>query len=289
MTEAPHHNSTDNTKNSGEKSPHASISFTAHYTGQMWQKLGLSHPALATQKGERLHKILAPVEAVAKTFFGVTMGKTLTVRHALMDKRIDAFIAAHPNAQIVEVAAGLSPRGWRYLQKYTGIAYAEVDLPDMSALKKARAEGLPKPTPQFFAADLLADDLDVIFNRFDTSRPLMIVSEGLINYFTLDMIGSLSERLATQLRKFPNSLWLTENYPYSDKASYNALVKVAGTVLRTLSKSSFSFYFDKPKDAITFFTEHGYVSGDVFQPTEDSRPENNQHLGDTVWVMEFKA
>lgn len=270
-----------------KSSPHASISFTAHYTGEMWQKLGLSHPALATKKGKRLHQLFAPIETFAKTFFGVTMGKTLTVRHALMDKRIDAFITKHPDAQIIEVAAGLSPRGWRFLQKHPKLTYAEIDLPAMSQLKQSRADNLPQPIPQFFAADLLEDDLDVIFDQFDTNKPLMIVSEGLINYFNLDLLGRLSQRLSEQLDKFPHGIWLTENYPYSDKASYNALVKVASAALRKLSKSSFSFYFFQPSEAVNFFLGHGFSSGDVYQPTADDSPENNAHLGDTVWVLEL--
>lgn len=272
---------------SKDKSPHASISFTAHYTGEMWQKLGLSHPALATTKGKRLHHLLTPLEAFAKLFFGVSIGKTLTVRHHLIDKRIKAFINAHPDAQIVEIAAGLSPRGWRFLKHYLDISYTEVDLPAMSMLKQTRARDLPAPVPAFFAADLLADDLTPIFDTLDANRPLLIVSEGLINYFSLDMLGQLSQRLAAQAAKFSTGMWLTENYPYSNKSSYNALVKVAGATLGALSKSDFSFYFYTPAEATDFFTQHGFQQSSIFQPSQEDTAENHQHLGDTVWIIEL--
>lgn len=269
------------------QSPHASISFTAHYTGEMWQKLGLSHPALATKKGKQLHKLVAPLEWFAQRFFGVTMNKTLTTRHSMIDARVEALITQHPNLQILEIAAGLSPRGWRFLQKHPQIHYAELDLPAMSALKQQRAENLPAPKPAFFAADLFSEELAAVFNTFDTKKPLLIISEGLINYFSLPMLGTLSQTLANQLAPFTKGMWITENYPYSNKASYNALVKTAAFSLRSITRSSFSFYFTQPNDITQFFTQHGFATANVYQPSQPHTAENAKHLGDTVWIVEM--
>lgn len=287
MTNTLKNHKTFKPSNDTETSPHASISFTAHYTGEMWQKLGLSHPALATQTGRQLHRLVYPLECFAKLFFGVSMGKTLTVRHSLIDSRIEYYLSKNPDVQIVEFAAGLSPRGWRFLQKYEQLRYIEIDLADMSALKEQRAAHLPRPIPEFYSADVLEDNLDVLFNQLDTNKPLLIISEGLINYFSLPLLSQLTQKIALQTQKFKHAMWITENYPFSDKPSYNQLVKMASKSLGFLSRSNFSFYFDNPASSIDFFKTHGFSHVDIFQPSQMQQAENNAHLGDTVWVIEL--
>lgn len=270
-----------------EKQPseHASISFTAHYTGEMWQKLGLSHPALATKRGKQLHKLMYPIEWFANTFFGVTTNKTLTSRHHLIDQCAIKFIEKFPNTQVVEIAAGLSPRGWRFLQNHADISYAEIDLTAMSQLKQTKSQNLPAPTPSFHTIDIIKDDLSDFFNELDKNRPVLIITEGLINYFSLDVLAKLSQKLAKHLQAFSNTAWITENYPFSTNKNYNKLVKTASFALGKLTKSSFSFYFDKPASLIDFFQKNGFTKVDIYQPSQKNTPENSAHLGDTVWVV----
>lgn len=272
-----------------ERSPHASISFTAHYTGQMWQKLGWSHPALATAKGRWLHRLVAPVEWLVTKIFHTSMGHTLMVRHQLIDDRITAFLQTYPNAQLVEIAAGLSPRGWRFLQQYPDLTYVEVDLPNMAAQKKQRLAQIEGKTPKVLAVDLLQDDLTPIFSKFDVHKPVLVIAEGLINYFSLPVLAQLSQRLAEQLKPFTVGTWITENYPLADHAKIAWLINQSSRSLRLLSRSQFSFYFDKPKPAIHFFNQQGFSQVDVWQPSQFQQVNNSQHLGDLVWVLQMQV
>ena len=108
-------------------SPHRHISFTAHYTGYMWYLLGLSHEQLTTHKGKQLVSLLQPLELFSEKFIGHSIRSSLKLRHGLIDQRIHHLIKLHPNLQIVEIAAGLSPRGWRFRKQYPAITYIEID------------------------------------------------------------------------------------------------------------------------------------------------------------------
>jgi O-methyltransferase involved in polyketide biosynthesis len=45
-------------------------------------------------------------------------------------------IQEYPNLQVLEIACGLSPRGWWFRQHYPDICYRELDLPDMAQTKQ---------------------------------------------------------------------------------------------------------------------------------------------------------
>ena len=46
------------------------ISPTAHYTGEVWSRNGLSHPALATTEGRLMHAALRPGLALSRALGG---------------------------------------------------------------------------------------------------------------------------------------------------------------------------------------------------------------------------
>ena len=89
------------------------ISPTAHYTGYVWVREGLADPRMATRSGRILHALMAPVARMGSRFFaGYTLDDTLLQRHRIIDALLDGEIAAGARA-VVEIAAGLSPRGQR--------------------------------------------------------------------------------------------------------------------------------------------------------------------------------
>ena len=92
----------------------SSISFTAHYTGYVWYKNNLSHKAFATKQGFAFYQLLRPIEVLAKYFIGSDIKTTLLQRHQLIDRELSQLIGQHPDLQILELACGLSPRGWTW-------------------------------------------------------------------------------------------------------------------------------------------------------------------------------
>lgn len=112
------------------------ISPTAHYTGETWVRSGLSHPELATWQGRFLHRTLALPTAASKAIGGPTLEGLLLARHRIIDSILEDQIDAGVS-QVVEVACGMSPRGWRFSEHYGDrLTYVEADLPAMARRKR---------------------------------------------------------------------------------------------------------------------------------------------------------
>src|SRR5687768_3167100 len=90
------------------------ISPTAHYTGYVWFANGFSHEAFATSAGRALYQTLRGPNAAARAVGLPSLEGMLLARHRLIDLRLTEAIETGEISQVVEVAAGLSPRGWRF-------------------------------------------------------------------------------------------------------------------------------------------------------------------------------
>ena len=101
-------------------SKHRHISFTAHYTGYNWYQMGISHPAFATSKGKLLTTLLKPLELWAERVIGGSIRQTLAQRHIMLDRALEQLIQQHANIQVIEIATGLSPRGWQFAFRKLG-------------------------------------------------------------------------------------------------------------------------------------------------------------------------
>src|SRR5262245_56900310 len=113
------------------------ISPTAHYTGYVWFVSGESPEAFATRPARRVHQARRGPSNIAHRVGWPTLPGMLLARHRLIDLRLANAIDAGEISQIVEVAAGLSPRGWRFRTRYgDAITYVEADLPGMLANKR---------------------------------------------------------------------------------------------------------------------------------------------------------
>src|SRR5918992_4033897 len=94
------------------------ISPTAHYTGHVWGRNGLSDPRLATLEGRLLFDALAPAMAASRALGGPTLEGLLLARHRIIDQQLAGAIDDGWVAQVIEVGCGMSPRGWRFVERY---------------------------------------------------------------------------------------------------------------------------------------------------------------------------
>lgn len=271
-------------------SKHRHISFTAHYTGYIWYKMGISHPALATQKGKWLAKLVHPLEAWAEKHVGGSMRTTLKQRHTMIDEHLSQLIEQHPNLQVLEIASGLSPRGWNFRQKHAGIDYRELDLPDMAKTKNLALQHIDSSSPEVLSVDLFTPEFSQVFAVFDPTRPLVIISEGLINYFNKDMLAKLLLAISAQAEHFPELHYLTDVYPEPVKNRLANFIWNCSKLLKFLSRSAFAFHFKDPKEAQHFFSDHDFEQVTTQQPTHYFKAEkptvhSEEHLGDLVWMI----
>lgn len=192
-------------------SPNAArISPTAHYTGYVWARNGLSHPGLITREGRVLFASLQPAILASRAVGGATLEAYLLARHRAIDAVLERAIDAGEVSQVIEVAAGLSPRGWRFTRRYgERLVYVETDLAGMAARKRAALERMGSLSERHLVREVDAlDDRDgpaslaAVAGELDRGEGLAIVTEGLLGYLPTDAVEALWGRFARTLAGF---------------------------------------------------------------------------------------
>lgn len=193
-----------------------SISPTAHYTGETWVKNGLSHPRLATWQGRLFHATLALPNALSRRFGGPSLDGLLLARHRIIDALLDDLVQGGVS-QVIEAACGMSPRGWRFSERYgDALTYIEADLPPMARRKREALAQMGSLDEHHRVADLDIlrdggpDSLEALVELMDPAKGLVIVTEGLLTYFNDDTVEALWARLARMLQPFATGAYLAD-------------------------------------------------------------------------------
>lgn len=206
--------------NNNSNSNSSLISPTAHYTGYTWVRNGLSDNRLATDKGYYLFYSLEPFMILGRWFKAATLEDMLLTRHQLLDKKLEDAIESGRVTQIIEVAAGLSPRGLRFAKKYGDrIKYIEADLPAMVKLKKSlisfdlsNRHHLMVDVNALQTDDAATDSLLSVArnNGFSLDEGTAIITEGLVNYFSQDNLILMWSKFAATLSLFPTGMYISD-------------------------------------------------------------------------------
>lgn len=275
----------------------SSISFTAHYTGFIWYRFGLSHPAFATREGCSYFQFLRPFEAAARRVIGSDIKTTLLQRHHLIDRELETLINQYPDLQIVELACGLSPRGWRFHRRYPGIRYVEADLPGMAARKQALLQDLKSldQRHQVQTCNILVQDTPdsleaLLLRELDPKRPVAVITEGLVNYFRLEDISAFWSRLSAALQRFPGGFYLTDIYPQVTHHRFFHWIRLANKTLKHSSRSNFTMHFEQPEEARQCLSRCGFEDVTVFNPDQEQlAAAPRSEGGSLVWVIRAAA
>ena len=192
----------------------ARIGPTAHYTGYVWARNGLSHQELETIEGRILFDALQPAMIASRLAGGPTLEAYLLARHRAIDALLDSAIESGDVSQVIEVACGLSPRGWRFARRYgEEIVYVEADLPDMAARKKLALERMGSLSEHHRVREVDAlrdDDLAAIADELDRDRGLAIITEGLLGYLPTEAVDGIWRRFARTLGGFPDGRYISD-------------------------------------------------------------------------------
>ena len=176
---------------------------TAHVTAYAWYQLGLPYSHLfATREGAAMYwSFRALTEAAVRSFGLPNLLDYLEFRHRMLGVQLERLA---PD-RVVELGAGLSHRGLSWALD-RGVSYVEIDLPHMSAAKRARIEAAPahisralrEGTLELRTSDILSPSFALELRALvaGAKRPV-VVSEGMLDYFSLED----RERLATNLAK----------------------------------------------------------------------------------------
>lgn len=251
-----------------------SISPTAHYTGYTWFRNDLSHPALVTPQGRLLYGALRPLHVAARMIGAPTLGAFLLARHRIIDHLLHQAIEEGRVEQIIEVASGLSPRGWRIKQRYgSRVRYIEADLPDMAQrkLKLLTDANMLTPGHEVVSLDALSDAgplaLSTLADRLDPNKGLAIVTEGLLNYFDTPTVLRMWARFGKVLARFPHGLYLSDIH-LSEARQGSPGVAAFMATLSAFVKGRVFLHFDNSVVATTALRDANFAFADLHKPRD---------------------
>lgn len=273
------------------------ISFTALYTGQVWYQNGMSAQFFTSPRGNLMYHLMKPVNFVGRHTLGLDLQDLLLQRHHIIDHRIEQLVKEEGVTQILEIACGLSPRGYKLSRKYPDLHYVEADLPDMANRKQALllAHKGFGPNHKVVHCNILTsgapDGLDYVMQQvLDPSRPTIIITEGLINYFDLPTISGFWKRLVQLGQTFPNAWYLTDLFPQHPDVPTRVLVGVAQRLLGVATQAKVNLHFSDQASIEQGFGRCGFRQVDVHQPEHFSHllPLPATHSPSYVRVVEAR-
>ena len=273
----------------------SAISPTAHYTGYVWARHGLGDADLATGPGRLLFTagqgLMAPLDLLG----GPTLEHFLLARHRIIDHLLDEAIAAGTVGQVVELAAGLSPRGLELTRRHRDLAYVEVDLPGMATRKQEilRGKGADPARHRAVTADVLDDAaFSSVFtgpsSLLDPSVGTAVVTEGLLNYFPREAVLGLWRRTARELRRFPQGRYYSDLHVASRTGRADR-VFIAG--LSAFVRGQVHLHFADVPEAVDALRASGFDEARLIAPREfaGSMPDMEAAGADRVRVVEARV
>jgi O-methyltransferase involved in polyketide biosynthesis len=253
----------------------ASIGPTAHFTGHVWWRNGLSHPELATAEGRALYLAAETALLPLRLLRQPTMEGFLLARHLVIDALLEEAIADGTVGQVLEIACGLSPRGWRFTERHPDLVYVEADLPDMAARKRAALERIGRPERhRVVELDALAAGGPlsigaVVAEEFDPAQGMAVITEGLLNYLSRDQVATLWANVAGGADLYLADLFVAQDAPPLIGRAFSA-------ALAAFVRSPIALHFRDAPEAREGLLAAGFAAADVSRasdhPAAPTRP-----------------
>jgi O-methyltransferase involved in polyketide biosynthesis len=174
-------------------------------------------------------------------------------------------------SQVIEVACGMAPRGWRFAQRYGGeLTYIEADLPEMAERKRhaLRGTGSLGDAHQVVPVDALSDDgpesLAAVAAPLDPESGLAIITEGLLTYFDHGNVLGMWRRFSDVLGRFRHGLYLAD--VRLDDPHRAAAERAFSALLSTFVARRVHTHFSDERAAVRALREAGFADGELCRP-----------------------
>lgn len=267
------------------------ISPTAHYTGYVWARNGLSHPELETLEGRVLFESLRPTMAVTGALGAATLEPYLLARHRAIDALLERAIEEGGITQVIEVAAGLSPRGWRFSSRYGDrLTYIEADLSGMTERKRGALERMGSLSEHHRVAevDALADggpeSLFWVAEELVAGEGLAIITEGLLGYLPREAVDGIWQRFAGVLSGFAEGRYISDLHIGELQSP---LVRVFRLLLSAFVRGQVHLHFDNAADATAALRGAGFGAVEIRRAATFA-PEVSGGGSDLAHVLEAR-
>jgi O-methyltransferase involved in polyketide biosynthesis len=235
---------------------------TAHYTGHVWVRNGLSPPELGTREGRLMFDALAPAMATSRALGGPTLEGLLLARHRVIDALLTEAIEERGITQVIEPACGMAARGWRFTQRYgPSLTYVEGDLPEMAERKRGALPRLGSPSDRHRVVDLdlLRDSgplgIDAVAAELDPDQGVAFVTEGLLTYFDQARVLGMWRRLARAAGSFRKARYLSDIRLGTLGLGAE---RVFGIFLSAFVRGRVHTHFADPEDAVDALRSAGF-------------------------------
>lgn len=173
-------------------------------------------------------------------------------------KAVNRILEEHRADQVLELAAGLSPRGMDFAQRK--IVYVEADLADATALKREVVTAVFGDVParlHLCVANVLDQaELRGCCAPF-AARPIGITTEGLLRYLTFAEKTQLAANVQEILARY-GGIWITTDIHTREWAQRSRDPIRRETETERLGRDLDPNYFDDVDHARTFFEGCGF-------------------------------
>jgi O-methyltransferase involved in polyketide biosynthesis len=266
------------------------ISPTAHYTGYVWARNGLSHPEFETIEGRVLFETLRPAMTVNSILGRGTLESYLLARHRAIDSLLTQAIEEHGIRQVIEVAAGLSPRGWRFANHYGNeLTYVEADLPGMAQRKRHALEriGSLGKHHRVRELDALADEgpnsLAAVSAELDPEGGLVIITEGLLGYLPRDAVLDVWARFAGVLEGFTSGRYISDIHIGELQ---DVTVRAFRVLLSIFVRGRVYLHFDEPAGVVERLRDAGFAAAEVRLAAELAGGEGSDYASRLAHILQ---
>ena len=183
--------------------------------------------------------------------------------------------------QVLELAAGLSPRGAELAPR--GIVYVEADLAESITLKRevvtAMLGSVPKNLHLCAASAIDREQLLSCCVPFAAGQPVAVTTEGLLRYLTFDEKAMVAANVQEILQRY-GGWWITPDIHLRTWAQRQTPTHRQAE-LKTLGRSLDANYFEDFDHARQFFERWGFAvdSRPLLQGIQDqiaARPNEEQ-------------
>jgi O-methyltransferase involved in polyketide biosynthesis len=240
-----------------------SISPTAHYTGFVWARNGLSHPELETTEGRVMYESMRLPMAAAGALGRPTLERYLLARHTAIDKLLEDAISNRNVTQVIEVAAGLSPRGWRFTERFPELVYIEGDLPGMVERKREALERMDSLSDRHRVVELDAlrpqgaTSISGVARGLDHTGGLAIITEGLLSYLPREAVDGIWRRFARAAGRFATGTYISD---IQLEMGMTPEARAFRVLLSAFVRGQVHIHFERPEDVDAALRKAGFAS-----------------------------
>lgn len=178
-------------------------------------------------------------------------------------KAINSAVNEKGTNQILEIAAGFSPRGLEFT-KNPNITYVECDLPLVISKKKLIYKKILSKTNygldnlHLLGMDILKENPLLKLVKIFKKEPITIISEGLLVYLNHNQKNILARNIY-KILSYYGGLWITSDFPSKERIIFEARLDKnvyarAKNISQAVNNDIQENYFKNEKELVAFFS-----------------------------------